>query len=708
MAETQEQNDGELLAEFACRANEAAFGALVERHSPMVHSVCLRVLGDFHEAQDVTQAVFLTLARKAVSLRKDPSIGGWLHRVALCLARDVRSSRQRRRLREERTAMDRETTTVETSEADRHALRAELDEAFDQLPERYRQALVLFHLEERSLEQTAGALGLKLSAASARLVRGREMLRKKLVRRGVTVGSVGVLTALLSTEAGAAVLPATFVSATVKAASLAATGKLASGVGAGVVSAKVAALTKGALQTLLMTQLKTAAIIGIACTVVTTTGALATRALLTPASPATSVEQEIEKPASTTIVSQGARSDAGATHAQRIRIANETLIPRDERTMTVRFDISWNNSWRHEVNHDAAWVFFKVRPEGAKEWQHVRLAADRVLNPTGYGQKEGNLPAEPVAAQAAPPLEFLVPAGVDGFTGMLVRRAGHGVGDLTASNVTAVWNVSASTGIAKGAAVAIKGFGIHMTYVAEGAFFLGSGGTETGGFYQYTDGRQNNRPYRVTGAGAIPTGQKDGRLWARGAAPEDGGTIPASFPNGYAAFYLSDMPTHEEYANFLSMLPESGEKTRGPDKAWQVSTGPELSWAEGARWTAWAGLRPMTELEYEKAMRGFREPVPYEAGQSFWGYLAGKRVASVARVVSVADAVGRNFAGTHGLGTTILPTDWPQADAVGTGIRGGRPDTEPARLYTSDRMRAALADDKRDPNCAWRGVRTAP
>jgi RNA polymerase sigma factor (sigma-70 family) len=136
----------------------------------MVHTVCLRVLGDFHEAQDVTQAVFLTLARKAVSLRKDPSIGGWLHRVALCLARDVRSSRQSRRLREERTAMDRETTTVETSEVDRHALRAELDEALDQLPERYRQALVLFHLEERSLEQTAGALGLKFSAASGGVI----------------------------------------------------------------------------------------------------------------------------------------------------------------------------------------------------------------------------------------------------------------------------------------------------------------------------------------------------------------------------------------------------------------------------------------------------------------------------------------------------------------------------------------------------------
>jgi hypothetical protein len=108
------------------------------------------------------------------------------------------------------------------------------------------------------------------------------MLRKKLIRRGVTVGSIGALTTLLSTEAGAAVLPATFVSATVQAASLAATGKLAAGVGTGVVSAKVAALTKGAIQMMFIAQLKTAALITAACVVVAGSGAVVAKEMLVP------------------------------------------------------------------------------------------------------------------------------------------------------------------------------------------------------------------------------------------------------------------------------------------------------------------------------------------------------------------------------------------------------------------------------------------
>jgi len=70
------RSDGELLTAFAGAGDQSAFAALVKRHGPMVHGVCSRVLGDHHEAQDVAQAVFLTLARKAASLRMDASVGG--------------------------------------------------------------------------------------------------------------------------------------------------------------------------------------------------------------------------------------------------------------------------------------------------------------------------------------------------------------------------------------------------------------------------------------------------------------------------------------------------------------------------------------------------------------------------------------------------------------------------------------------------------
>ena len=273
MNDTSKPSDGELLAVFAGTNDEAAFAELIGRHGAMVQGVCLRVLGNFHEAQDVTQAVFVTLARKAASLRKDPSVGGWLHHVAICLARNVRAANHSRQRREEQ-AMHEIEVTAEPCVVDSHALRAELDDAIGRLPERYRLPLVLFHLEERSLEQTAQALALNIKTASTRLVRGREMLRKKLIRRGVTAGAIGALTTLLSAEAGAAVLPATFISATVQAASLAATGKLAAGVGTGVVSAKVASLAKGAMNMLIWNSVKTAAVTVAATLVVAGGGAL--------------------------------------------------------------------------------------------------------------------------------------------------------------------------------------------------------------------------------------------------------------------------------------------------------------------------------------------------------------------------------------------------------------------------------------------------
>jgi RNA polymerase sigma factor (sigma-70 family) len=257
------RTDGELLAEFADAGNEPAFAELMARHGPMAYGVALRVLADHHEAQDVAQAAFCTLARKARSIRKDASVGGWLHRVAWCLAVDVKSSRASRQRREEATMQAQADTVHDTAGA--QGFREELDAALNQLPERYRQPLVLFHIEGHSLDVTARTLGLKSGTVGSQLARAREMLRQKLVRRGVGVASVGALTALLSAEAGAAVLPATFVSATVKAAGLAAAGKLAAGVTAGMVSANVAALTKGAVKMILVAKMKMVAAAVVAC-----------------------------------------------------------------------------------------------------------------------------------------------------------------------------------------------------------------------------------------------------------------------------------------------------------------------------------------------------------------------------------------------------------------------------------------------------------
>ncbi len=86
----QVRTDGDLLAEFVVSGSQTAFAEIVQRHASMVHGVCWRVLSDPHEAQDVAQAAFVALARKAASLRRAPSIGGWLHRVAWCIAQNTR------------------------------------------------------------------------------------------------------------------------------------------------------------------------------------------------------------------------------------------------------------------------------------------------------------------------------------------------------------------------------------------------------------------------------------------------------------------------------------------------------------------------------------------------------------------------------------------------------------------------------------------
>ena len=422
------------------------------------------------------------------------------------------------------------------------------------------------------------------------------------------------------------------------------------------------------------------------------------------------------------VIACGLLLGTGAARADDLKIENVRVAPRDAKTATVTFDLAWSNSWRHGSFHDAAWVFFKVRADSRSGWQPVRLIADKVVDPTGYDQKAGT------------PLEFVVPDGNDGFVGMFVRRAADGNGALAARNVTAVWDFTANEGVKKDVKnVRMQAFGIEMVYVAEGPFCLGSGGTELNSLHAYTGDGQNTPPYRVTGAGAIPTGRQEGKLWAKGIVPEDGGEIPAAFPNGYAAFYCMKFChfTQSQYVGFLSTLTAARVKERyytgyhghaikrfgkSPDYTYTAAAPDErcpwLSWAECAAYSAWAGLRPMTELEYEKTCRGPRDPEPNDATPSYWG-VAGVNGGTVyERPVSAGSAAGRRFAGTHGRGAAALPADWPSVSGVV--YRGDylhmRRYSAVGHLRTSGRSNAnsVHADRHNHPYAGWRAVRSAP
>jgi len=195
------ETDADLLKEFSGSGSHAAFATLVERHGPMVHAVAMRTLSNHHDAEDVTQATFLVLAREAEVLSRKPSVAGWLHTVSRRLALDAHRSRESRQ-RREAAAMN-ETVDL-TRDAISTGFRRELDAALDGLPERYRHPMVLFHLEGASLEEVARRLDLQPSTLRTRLSRAREMLRNILVRRGVEVASVAALSSFFTAEAKAA------------------------------------------------------------------------------------------------------------------------------------------------------------------------------------------------------------------------------------------------------------------------------------------------------------------------------------------------------------------------------------------------------------------------------------------------------------------------------------------------------------------------
>lgn len=154
--------------------------------------------------------MFLVLARESAKLCGNPSVAGWLHTVTRRAALDAHKSRESR-MRREKIAMKKEWNSTPSTSLSTSFSR-EVDTALARLPDRYRLPLVLFHLEGASLETVAQQLNLQPSTLRTRLSRARDMLRQSLVRRGVEVASVGMLTGLFSSESQSAFFSPTLMS----------------------------------------------------------------------------------------------------------------------------------------------------------------------------------------------------------------------------------------------------------------------------------------------------------------------------------------------------------------------------------------------------------------------------------------------------------------------------------------------------------------
>jgi RNA polymerase sigma factor (sigma-70 family) len=247
-------DDSQLLERFVARHDEAAFAALVASHGPLVLGVCRRILRDEHEIEDAFQATFLVLVRRAGSIRDAGRLGPWLHGVARRVALRSRSEAASRRTHHRQAATALEHVAVRPAHStDFDDVIGIIDKEIARLPGRYRDAVVLCDLEERSYTEAASRLRCPLGTVQSRLARGRARLRSRLIRRGLA--PLAVESFLI--EGGSAAVPDLLAEATVRTTIALAAGKV--GV-AGAVSVTAVALARSAMRSMSMAMMQRIAV----------------------------------------------------------------------------------------------------------------------------------------------------------------------------------------------------------------------------------------------------------------------------------------------------------------------------------------------------------------------------------------------------------------------------------------------------------------
>jgi RNA polymerase sigma factor (sigma-70 family) len=193
--EIGDQKDRELLQRFLRERDAQAFAVLIERHGPTVLGVCRRLLRNAADADDAFQATFMTLLRKGHTIRRKTALPSWLYRVAVRIA-----LRHLRTVQKHGPAAPLPDLSSPNNPADEAAWREAvvvIDGELQSLPESYRAPLLLCCVEGRSYEEAATELGCPVGTVGIRLMRGRELLRRRLVRRGLMLGAGLVATNLI-------------------------------------------------------------------------------------------------------------------------------------------------------------------------------------------------------------------------------------------------------------------------------------------------------------------------------------------------------------------------------------------------------------------------------------------------------------------------------------------------------------------------------
>ena len=240
-----EVNDIDLVREFVEHDSQPAFAALVQRHINLVYSAARRYAGNSQDAQDVTQAVFIVLAKKAASLRHRKTLTGWLYETTRFTGARILRSQIRRRTREQEAFMQ---STLNNSETDGvwGQVGPLLEKGMSRLGEDERALMALRYFENKSAAETAALLGIQEWAAHKRTARALEKLRKFFAKRGVGSTTAAIAGAISANAIQAA--PAALAKTTIAAA-------LAGG---GAAAASTLTLVKGALKVMAWSTAKTA------------------------------------------------------------------------------------------------------------------------------------------------------------------------------------------------------------------------------------------------------------------------------------------------------------------------------------------------------------------------------------------------------------------------------------------------------------------